>query len=73
MKEYAYGIVRYNTKTNERIVVKDSCSKDAFKRLAKRARDRFENFSYNSSNDSFVAGNLLFKYEWFPQLYFSMN
>lgn len=68
-----YGIVKYNMKTNERIVVKDSCSKGAFKRLAKRARDRFENFSYNSSNDSFIAGNLLFKYERFPQLYLSLN
>ena len=70
---YTYGIVKYNTKTNERIVVKDSCSKDTFKRLAKRARDRFNNFSYDSNNNTFVAGNLIFRYEWLPRFYFSMN
>ncbi len=70
---YTYGIVRYNTKTNERIVVKDSCSKDAFKRLAKRASVRFKNFAYNSDNNSFVAGNLIFKYEWYPDMNFNLN
>ena len=68
IRKYAYGIVRYNTKSGRRTVIKNNCSKDSFKRLARRAIERFDNFTYDSSNDTFVAGNLVFKYEWFPEL-----
>ena len=73
MKEYAYGIVKYNTKNNKRMIVRNSCSKDTFKRLAKKASGRFKNFSYNSDNNSFVAGDLIFRYEWFPDMNFNLN
>lgn len=67
-----YGIVRYNARSGRRTVIRRSCSKDSFKRLAMRARERFEDFSYNSDNNTFIAGNLLFKYEWFPDFDFSI-
>lgn len=68
IRKYAYGIVKYNTESGRRAVLNHNCSKDSFIRLALRARERYDNFSYDSSNDTFVAGILVFKYEWFPEL-----
>lgn len=71
MKDNKYGIVKYDMKNSRRIIVRDNCSKDTFKKLAGRAKERFENFSYNSDNNTFVAGNSIYKYEWYPLLDFS--
>ena len=72
MQKNIYGIVRYNISNGKRTVIRNSCSKDTFKRLAKIAMKRFEDFSYDNNKNSFMAGNLLFKYEWFPDIDFSI-